>query len=213
MRAMWGVLLVSCVCLCIGYPARSARARPIYTGIAMLTIGKVAPELQHSVKNYIEDQYGVAVTVREAVPTAPDDLKVLKRILADQIRPTDACLLALSALPAVKHQGIVYKEDRLGIVNVSALKPDGEGASSEAELFGRRADKESLRAVALMMGVAPCPFPRCALVVHQNDEQLDFKSRNPCPPCLKTVREKLEGMGLKLTGDSPPKGAAVTKGK
>jgi predicted Zn-dependent protease len=95
----------------------------------------------------------------------------------------------------------LYKKDRCGIVNVTGLTAtktvDGIKGGLK-EVFERRVEKESLRGIAIMLGMPECPSLRCALFDAKNDKLLDFKSRNPCPPCLEKIRNKLRAGGLEL---------------
>jgi len=203
------VIMALAVMMVLGASATFAEPpQRTYAGIGLLTVGDVEAALRDRVRLYIEEQYLVRPVDRRAVGETPESMEDLKQLLVKRIGPGDACLLAVAALPNVEHPGIIFKKERCGVVNVSALKPQEEMNDQSDELLGRRVEKESLRTIALIAGVPACPFLRCALLTHKNDHELDVKSRNPCPPCLATVREKIESMGLKLAKEAPPKTTA-----
>jgi hypothetical protein len=70
-----------------------------------------------------------------------------------------------------------------------------------------------MRAVASLAGVPACPFPHCALFDHVNEQQLDAKSRNPCPPCLVKTQALLIEKGAKSKPAPRPEVGARPKRK
>jgi len=172
-----------------------------YEGIALTTVGAVDKALVNQVRAYAGEQYRVEVALLPGIEEdgSPDQIK---KTLIGAVRPRDACVLALAELPEMEHQGMVYMQDRVGIVNVAALRRAGKEAPDAATLT-RRVESESMRAIALMVGVEPCPFPRCALKQHRSAEELDRKSRNPCPPCIMKVHEKMDALGILLPEEKP----------
>jgi len=185
---------VCCTALCFVHGAE-------YEGIAVTTIGKVDKAVVEQVRAYAGEQYRLRVDLLPGIDGAAV-VEQAKERLVGVIRPRDACLLALAELPDLKHQGMVFMKERCGIVNVAALRRAGEEKPDTATLM-RRVESESMRAIALMVGVEPCPFPRCALRQHQSAEELDRKSRNPCPPCITKVHDKLAELGILLPKEKP----------
>lgn len=86
------------------------------------------------------------------------------------------------------------------MVNVSALKPDGEDVT---EQWARRVEREAMYVVGRLLGTQPCPFPQCAMMEHQTDFELDNKGRNICPPCMQKAIEALQKKGAKPGFASP----------
>ena len=161
-----------------------------HAAVAILRSADVDAALLKHVSQYVKEQYRVTAvekeTLQEAV-TSADELR--SRLLAKRM-PQEFCLVALLNLPSVEHQGILFKADGVAIVNVAALELRGNGPGA-ADRLRARVEKETLRAIATLAGVEACPFPRCALHAHTNDAELDFKARNPCPPCQGTVATAL----------------------
>lgn len=155
--------------------------------VPVISVGNVGTSITHRVLNHIRNEYKVESRLRAAIQDVPDTVDSLRLGVEKLALSNDVCLLVLASLPAVKDELIVFEASKCVVVNVSALLPK-DGEVGREETFGRRVEKESLRAIALALGYPPCPFPRCALKAHKDHAELDFKSRNPCPPCLEKVR-------------------------
>jgi predicted Zn-dependent protease len=199
-----GVLFSMCMSFSVAGERKDAR-------VSMLTIGNVDGALRDRVVRYVKEQYGVAPVLRDAIKQAPATVDEMRRLLVSVTTTQDVCVLALCVAPAIEHEGMVFAKERCGAVNVSALTPKAD-APDRAEALGRRAEKESLRAIALMVGIPPCTFPRCALYAHKSDAELDLKSRNPCPPCMEKIRARLTERGLTLEKAEATKAEATKAG-
>jgi predicted Zn-dependent protease len=115
------------------------------------------------------------------------------------ISEDDICLLALCEAPeSIKAHGTVHNALRTAIVNTRTLKPQDIDTAQGKEKYGRRVEKESMRAVGYLLGMEFCPLPMCALSDYQNDEQLDAKGRNFCPPCQGKMRKALTAAGVEV---------------
>ncbi len=188
-----------------------ATAENKYSDVALINVGKVDNKLFDRVKSYVEEQYKVNVVVYSPVIKAPKDKPALKKLLTANIKSTDICLVALANLNDIEKQGVMYSDVRCGAINVAALQPGKDIKGDKTEILGRRCEKETLRAIAFLIGIPPCPSLRCALYQNKNNKELDMKSRNPCPPCLEKIEKKLAADGLKLKVDKEtamPAGAA-----
>ena len=198
MRALIVFALVVVVFSAISGPAFGEVSDGDITNIALVSVGKVDLALQKRVQKYLAAQYLVKVSVANAVEAGDGGLKMIKQALAGRLVHENAtCILALGNLPWLEDQSMVSKDQRFAIVNLDKLAVTETKDKDAVETFARRVEKESLRAVASMAGMQPCQFPRCALYPHKDDAQLDFKSRNPCPPCMQKTREFLAEMGKK----------------
>lgn len=202
MRVSTGSFLMLAVLCCAIVCGEAAEQKCSVIGV--VTIGDVDSALRDRVLAYIRKQYEVAPVLRKRIRKAPATMQAVKTLLAGKVRPGDACLLALAAVP-VDDEKMIDREARCAVVNVSALEPGKAAERDRTEVLGRRVEKESLRAIALTVGVPACKFPRCALYKHADDPELDFKSRNPCPPCQERVRRKFREIGVLPTDDQPAK--------
>ncbi len=198
------LFLVAVFCLVVSSFVVAEESR--YSDIALLKLGSVDSEVFERVKSYVEEQYLVKVRLCDSIKDIPVKPEELEKLVVSQIKPTDICLLAVASLPKTDKQGILYKKDRCGLINVAALVPtiEVEGIPGGLkEVFERRVEKESLRGIAIMVGVPACPSLRCALYNAKGGKELDLKSRNPCPPCLEKIRNKLSENGLEIREKKP----------
>ena len=83
--------------------------------------------------------------------------------------------------------------DNIVVLDVSSLR-DVTGAAHSS--FGRRVEKQSLKAIGQLAGLGPCPSPRCCLFAHKTALELDAKGGNYCPPCLVRTRHALKKKGI-----------------
>lgn len=175
--------------------------------IAIARTGGIADDLYKEVADYVAAQYKAPVREGKIDAPLPPERKELTELLAAHLGEKDACLLVLTG-PDAEATGqdiTVLPPRRIVVLDTAVLKPGETDTEENKEKFSRRVTQEALRAIALVMGVPGCPFGRCALLRHQNDAQLDLKSRNPCPPCLAKVRKKLREAGV-----TPPVGTRET---
>ena len=117
--------------------------------------------------------------------------------IAGQVRAAenDAIMLVLAGYEGGNVVNACERvNETVAVVNVAVLK------ENHAQ-FQRRLEKESTRAVGLLMGLGDCPNPRCCLFAHTDAAQLDAKGRNLCPPCTVRTREALRRRGMKRASD------------
>ncbi len=92
----------------------------------------------------------------------------------------------------------IFKNDKVAFLNVWSLrlrKMDDKFAMAKYE---KRVKKESVRAIGLLIGLLPTPFPRCAMSPWNTEPELDRKGLNLSPPNHVKARELLEEMGFEL---------------
>ncbi len=159
--------------------------------VGLLVIGELDTTLVDRTAAFLARQYQTEVVKRGVIKEMPKKSSAIRVLVKAKAEAGDLCVVALVNYPGSSGQGAVFPEDRCAIVNAAALAL-GLGDSPDIEIYARRLEKETLRAVATLMGIPECPFPRCGLRAHSSDTELDFKSRNPCPPCLEKVRAKIK---------------------
>lgn len=186
--------VIALACALVRGGAVAGEAETATPVLVLLSIGGVDAELQQRVANYIEEQYLVRTVRRPAVPTAAGSAAELKRQLVDHAAADAAYLLALFNAPSIEEEILVFSQERCAAVNMTALRPEASAKDADEEVFARRVERESLRAIARLVGMPPCPFPRCALREHRTMQELDSNSRNPCPPCLTRIRKRLDAL-------------------
>jgi hypothetical protein len=117
------------------------------------------------------------------------------------IRPEsqDACLLILynDANQATNALEAVMIDGNRALLNVVALDALARKSANPAQMLQRLINKESMRAIGLMLGMSECPFGRCALYQALTDKELGYKGQNYCPPCWGKCAATLEKNNLK----------------
>lgn len=184
--------------------------------IAIVRTSNLADDLYDGVIEYVRAQYKTRVREGKIDGALPRKSKELVDRLGSHLEKEDVCLLVLVGQrnEAGDQEITILPSIRTVVLETTVLDPGAGETKAGKRRFSLRVQKESLRAIALVLGVPACPFGRCALLRHQSDAQLDVKSRNPCPPCLGEVRERLREAGVtppvgtRDTGMPPPKPTA-----
>ena len=127
---------------------------------------------------------------------------------ADHAQPeeNDVCLLILDRADAAALDPIAslaVEEDR-AVLNVAAFQPTEVVGEGPAAGFQPLVNKEAMRGIGLMLGMEPCPFPRCALHAADSLQDLRNKGQNYCPPCQMKSEEALQRHNLERGVRTPP---------
>ena len=101
-------------------------------------------------------------------------------------------------------QGVCLPKERFAVLNVAKLEVGADAAKLE-----RRATQEGLRVMAMLLDMAPCPFPLCVLVGYEKTEDLDRMSGNFCPPCLDRFTRVARDAGLRLIEETEPEAEPI----
>jgi hypothetical protein len=169
--------------------------------IALVAVGDVDPALAERVRAFAQENLALPVRLlapREAAPTA--SLNEIGEAARAAMGAVDVCLVVLAApLEDFPNHGILLPESKVAVVNVRALKPE----DGDVERYGRRLEREAMMSIGLLLGLEPCPNPQCAMWLYSNDDELDAKGRNYCPPCLDRVQQFGREKGLTLVTNSP----------
>jgi hypothetical protein len=148
--------------------------------IAIINVGGVdAAIMEHCVTN-LQAVFLTPLTVlppQEAVgaDSLEDELPPLEKLKAEDT----FCILAVIMGGEGNEKYVAtYPKRRIAFVNARTLKP----ADGDETLYERRMKSETVRMVAYQMGIAPAPDPRCASHAYLNDDGLNQKGTNLCPP-------------------------------
>ncbi len=187
----------------VGVPA-PANAPPSAMGFAVMAVGNVETTLVKRVAHHLESTLWVPTRV---FPPPPDLVTGLTpervKALATHRRFNDVCLVILANAPQTAFPAeFILKEQSLACLNTASLR-SGSPTDRPEDPFARRVEKETIRLVATLLGMPPCPMPLCALCTAEDEEHLDAKGRTPCPPCLGKLEDILRARGIKLTVDNP----------
>lgn len=172
-------------------------------GLALALAGTPDTILLQRVRAYMGREFKcpIRVTTTNAVSgrTAAGEFEAMKR-------SEDLALIVLVNIPSEKGGlgSAVLRSKGLAVLNVAALQPAAMAGASARELYCKRAEKESIRTTAQVLGLDRCPIIRCALYQAKDASELDAKSRSLCPPCRMKCWALLRKKGVPLSVDSPP---------
>lgn len=171
---------------------------------ALATAGEVDAALAERVRANLEEASGAVVRFAAPIPLeagqAMDDIgRAAVRTLTDG----DFAVIVLARPLDDRPQGVCLPKERLAVLNVAKLEVGVDAAKLE-----RRATQESLRVMAMLLDMAPCPFPLCVLVGYEKTEDLDQMSGNFCPPCYDRFTRVAREAGLRLIEEAAPAPAA-----
>jgi hypothetical protein len=169
--------------------------KPEDVGVTLIGVGNMEKELVMDVAEHLLVNLMVPVHVRHLdVPVS--DPEVLRKQVEAKREKGDLCVVALVKAPANWHRDQVFAEAATALLIPDAMVPLEKSSQKDKERRWRlRIKKESIRAVASMVSMPACPFPRCALLNHLNDRQLDAKGYNPCPPCQSKLEKSMMSAG------------------
>ena len=170
---------------------------------ALATAGEVDAALAERVRANVEEASGAAVRFAGPIPLeagqAMDDIgRAAVRTLTDG----DFAVIVLARPLDDRPQGVCLPKERFAVLNVAKLEIGADAAKLE-----RCATQEGLRVMAMLLDMAPCPFPLCVLVGYEKVEDLDQMSGNFCPPCLDRFTRVAREAGLQLIEKSEPEAA------
>lgn len=141
--------------------------------------------LAESVRAYIEKnaRLGVALLSSPIDPALP--LDQAGRDALARCGGTDGAIVTLLLVPSDdEHRGSCWPAEAFGVINVSRMG----GARLDRSILEKRTSQESLRVIAILLGIEPCPFPLCVLTAFSDPAELDEMSDNYCPPCFDRIR-------------------------
>ena len=169
--------------------------------IALVNVGGVDDAMFDRVVKHLEatlDTTPLVLAPREAVTEAGLDAEA--DVLAAMVNDDVIGIVALTMLEKESAiDGKIYPVRKVSFVNVAGLEP----ADGDAEAFGRRVEKEAVRCSGAVLGMPPCPLFLCALFHYTDDQGLDSKGRNFCPPCQRLYETRAAEVGLTRGTDAP----------
>jgi hypothetical protein len=165
--------------------------------IVFSLLGQVDTQLVDRVATFVGNNYHcpVRTVTRDALKSSP---QVEAEDLGGQLGPDDLCVVELISIPEdVGFGQAVFKLHNAALLNIWRLRPGEEpGSEQQDEQYIRRVEKETVQLVALLLGLEICPLPRCALSIWRNEQELDEKARELCPPCRYKAVEILRQKGV-----------------
>ena len=171
---------------------------------ALATAGEVDAALAERVRANVEEASGAAVRFAAPIPLeAGQAMDDIGRAAVQTLTDGDFAVIVLARPLDDRPQGVCLPKERFAVLNVAKLEVGADAAKLE-----RRATQEGLRVMAMLLDMAPCPFPLCVLVGYDKTEDLDHMSGNFCPPCLDRFTRVARDAGLRLIEEAAPAPAA-----
>lgn len=199
---MWAVAAITGLAIAQERPGPPAAGRVI----GLVRVGALDETLVERVRAFVEDRLSIPTRVLGAREARGGTLNEEGDAVADLTGPDVLLVVALvdSGSREGPH-GILIPEKRIGVVNAAALKPSPD----DPERYGRRLEKQSMRAIGFLLDLTICPNPQCALANYSTLEELDEISRDFCPPCTVRAQEKAVAQGaILIEREYPPIGEA-----
>jgi len=169
--------------------------KPEDIGVTLVNAGNLDEELIMDVASHVLATFMVPVHVRSLAGAATTP-EALREQVAAELEKGDLCAVGLVKAPAKWPRLRMFPGSAAALLVPDAYVPlESASPKRKAELWRLRVKKETVRAVATLVSMPSCRFPRCALLVDLNDRQLDAKGYNPCPPCQQRLRRHLAGAG------------------
>ena len=160
----------------------------------LATAGDVDSAFVEKIHAYMELNSGAVVTLAPAIPVEPgQSLESIGRAAAKTLGKKDHSIIVLASADTQQPQGVCLPDVRFAVLNLARLGEKVDEAKLE-----RRTGQEALRVMAMLLNMAPCPFPLCVLVGYEKTEDLDQMSGNFCPPCQTRFIRLAQEAGLRM---------------
>ena len=198
MGLLCAVLLIS---TCVFAEEEAAPVQPqAGKSIALVAVGPVDAALMDRVAAFARENTALTIRVLPAMEVPGDTLDAIAVEAVKAMGPDDAMLVVLADPTAdIKPHGVSLPDRRVSVVNVKSLKP----ASGDAEVFGRRIEREVMQSIGMQLDMPACPNPQCAMWSYSTDEELDAKGRNYCPPCVGASQKAAASKGIGVDMNNP----------
>jgi len=169
-------------------------------GIVIASVGVNDEPLLRRVRAYVEKSYACptrSLIVPDGIGEQP--LAEKEQALAAQLRGNDVGVVAWIDIPgATRIREDIGTVPRVALLNLAKLRSDETNTKDNREQYARLAEKETVRLVALLLGMKPCPWPRCALHTPPVSSPHNIQGRNLCPPCGRNALQILRSKGIEL---------------
>jgi hypothetical protein len=168
--------------------------------VAFIAIGDVPPKLVEHAKAWAEENLALRV---DLLPPEKKSGKSLDDIAAqaEKAGGTNRTHVVAVAMPpeGINSHGMRTSDKHAAVVNLRPMQAD----KPDENILERRIERQTLRAIALLLDVETCPNPQCALAHYANLAELDMTGRNLCPPCLQKLQRNAIAGHMEMNKKSP----------
>ncbi len=145
--------------------------------ITIINAAAVDAPLLERVRAFAEQELHVPVRALGKPDLAgKENFQALERDAQRVKTDADVTLIVLSGFKNESQYLMVYSNSSIAVVNIPPLYTD------DAEKFGRRVERQVMRAAAFSFGLEPTPDPFCVTRDYDSLEDLDTMGRNFSPP-------------------------------
>ena len=164
--------------------------------ITIVNAAAVDAPLLERVRAFAEQELHVPVRALEKPNLAgKENFQALEKAAQRVKTDADVTLIVLSGFSNETQHLTVYSNSNIAVVNVLPLRTD------DAEKFGRRVERQVMRAAAFSFGLTPTPDPFCVTRDYSTIEDLDTMGRNFSPPWQGRFAEEAVKHGLRPAGE------------
>jgi len=204
MMWLWTVLLGAAVAAAAEGDTTAGATQSAAPRVVLVPVNVTDTALVERLRSFAEVNTGLKIAVADAVTYDGEDARKALELAIARARsnPRDGVVVLAGSRLTTNAHGFYDPELRGGLVNLPAL---AAGIGSDAEKYGRRAERQVMRIIGMLAGLGPCPNPRCVMYPYRNLGELDEIGRNFCPPCLGKLEKGIEAQGFALR----PSSAAV----
>ena len=189
-----------CVWLMLGLAAATLSWAAGDREYSLAPAGDVDSAFVERVRVYMEKNAGAVVRLAPALPIEPGlSLEAIGRAAAKKLGKADPGIIVLARAASDQPQGVCLPDERFAVLNLDRLEAGADDAHRD-----RRTGQEAVRAMSMLLGMSPCPFPLCLLVGYEKTEDLDHMSGNFCPPCQGRFSRMAREAGIHLLEDDLP---------
>jgi predicted Zn-dependent protease len=172
------------------FTAGCARAQQ-EKAITIVNAAAVDATLLERVRAFAEQELHVPVRALEKPNLAgKESFQALEKAAQGVKTGTDVTLIVLSGFNNEAQHLVVYSNSNIAVVNIQPLYTD------DAEKFGRRVERQVMRAAAFSFGLEPTPDPFCVTRDYSSIEDLDEMGRNFSPPWQGRFADEAAKRGL-----------------
>jgi predicted Zn-dependent protease len=159
--------------------------------ITIVNVATVDAPLLERIRAFAEQELHVPVRALEKPNLAgKESFQAMEKAARLVKTDADVTLIVLSGFNNEAQHLTVYTNSGIAVVNIQPLYTD------DAEKFGRRVERQVMRAAAFSFGLEPTPDPFCVTRDYDSLEDLDTMGRNFSPPWQGRFGEEAGNRGL-----------------
>ena len=168
--------------------------------VAIVAIGDVDRSLVSHAKEWTEQNTALNVDIAHAMKLEGQTFDDVAAQAGRTLNKTDIYVVALAMMPTnITSHGMRTPSGTVSVLNVRAMQADNPSET----ILEKRIERQTLRAISLMLDLQTCPNPQCVLATYSTLSDLDRSGRNLCPPCLGHLQKNAARHQLEVDTNNP----------